>query len=169
MRPWPADRARSPVPDHAAAVHSPQGTHAVVVGAGPAGVSAALALAARTERITLVDRADVPGPEWEARPRPADVRAVLESPQVVVRAGLEVVGLVLRDDGDGARVGGVLVRSRRAGGAVTELEADLVVDARGAVAVPVSVAATAARRGRGRDRPRPADGSVSTPWPARAG
>jgi glycine/D-amino acid oxidase-like deaminating enzyme len=157
------------VPDHATAAPSPPGTHAVVVGAGAAGRSAALALADRTERITLIDRADVPGPEWEARPRPADVRAVLESPQVVVRAGLEVVGLVLRDDGDGIRVGGVLVCSRRAGGAVTELGADLVVDARGPVAVPVSVAVAPARRGRGRDRPRPAGGSVTTPWPARAG
>jgi glycine/D-amino acid oxidase-like deaminating enzyme len=143
----------------------------VVVGAGPAGVSAALALATRTERVTLVDRADVPGPEWVARPRPAGVRAVLESPQVVVRAGLEVVGLLLRDDGDGdgTRVGGVLVRSRRAGGAVAELAADLVVDARGQVAVPMSVAANPASRGRGRDRPRPDGGSVTTPWPARAG
>jgi NADPH-dependent 2,4-dienoyl-CoA reductase/sulfur reductase-like enzyme len=158
------------VPDHAAtAAHSARGTHAVVVGAGPAGVAAALALAARTERITLVDRADVPGPEWEARPRPADVRAVLESPQVVVRAGLEVVGLVVRDDGGEARVGGVLVRSRRAGGAVTEIGADLVVDARGPVPVPVSVAATPARRGRGRNGPRPSGGSVATSWPAQAG
>ena len=156
------------MPDHAAtAVRSAPGTHAVVVGAGPAGVAAALALAARTERITLVDRADVPGPEWEARPRPADVRAVLESPQVVVRAGLEVVGLVVRDDGGEPRVGGVLVRSRRAQGSVTEIGADLVIDARGPVPVPVSVAATPTRRGRGRDRPRPADGSVTAPWPAR--
>jgi NADPH-dependent 2,4-dienoyl-CoA reductase/sulfur reductase-like enzyme len=158
------------VPDHAAtAAHSARGTHAVVVGAGPAGVAAALALAARTERITLVDRADVPGPEWEARPRPADVRAVLESPQVVVRAGLEVVGLVVRDDGGEPRVGGVLVRSRHAGGAVTEIGADFVVDARGPVPVPVSVAATPARRGRGRNRPRPSGGSVATSWPAQAG
>ncbi len=77
-------------------------THAVVIGAGPTGRAAALALAARTERVTLVDRADVPGPEWEARPRAADVRAILESPQVVVRAGLEVVGLVVADDADDA-------------------------------------------------------------------
>ena len=142
-------------------------THAVVIGAGPAGRAAALALAARTERVTLVDRADVPGPEWEAHPRPADVRAVLESPQVVVRAGLEVVGLVVRDDGGEPRVGGVLVRSRRAGGSITEIGADLVLDARGPVPVPVSVATTPARPGRGHDRPRPAGGSVTTPWPAR--
>lgn len=139
------------MPGHAAtAAHSAQGTHAVVVGAGPAGAAAALALAATTERVTLIDRADVPGPEWEARPRPADVAAVLESPQVVVRAGLEVVGLVVRDDGGEPRVGGVLVRSRHAGGPVTEIGADVVVDARGPVPVPVpvpvSVAATPARR-----------------------
>ena len=154
-------------------------------------MAAALALAARTERVTLVDRADVPGPEWEARPRPADVRAMLESPQVVVRAGLEVVGLVVADDADdpddadgaGAdagrgttdgrepRIGGVLVRPRRApDGPVTEIAADLVIDARGPVPVPASVAALPARRGRGHDRPRPADGSdAGRTWPAQAG
>jgi len=159
-------------------------THAVVIGAGPTGRAAALALAARTERVTLVDRADVPGPEWEARPRAADVRAILESPQVVVRAGLEVVGLVVADDADDPdregrgttdgrepRIGGVLVRPRRSPGApVTELAADLVIDARGPVPVPASVAALPARRGRGRDRPRPVDGSdAGSTWPAQAG
>ena len=92
-RPWPADRARSPVPDHAAtAVHSAHGhpRRGRRRGAGRRGRRPGSG--GPTERITLVDRADVPGPEWEARPRPADVRAVLESPQVVVRAGLEVVG-----------------------------------------------------------------------------
>ena len=135
------------------------GSHAVVVGAGPAGVAAALALARTTERVTLIDRADVPGRAWEERPRPAEVREVLASPQVVVRAGLEVVGFVVGFAGGGgvrrpaggrratmvggrssasvAGVVGVLVRSRRQlAGAPTEILADLVVDARGDEAVP---------------------------------
>ncbi len=157
---------------------APPATHAVVIGAGATGRAAALALAARTERVTLVDRADVPDPEWEARPRSADVRAILESPQVVVRAGLEVVGLVVADGGRRGsedarepRIGGVLVRPRRSPGApVTEIAADLVVDARGVAPVPASVAAFPARQGRGRSRPRPVDGSdAGRPRPAEAG
>ena len=145
-------------------------THAVVIGAGPAGVAAALALAARTERVTLVDRADVPGPEWEARPRSADVRAVLASPQVVVRAGLEVVGLIVRDDG---RAGGVLVRSRRAGvgAALTEIFADLVVDARGPVPAPARIgdlSAPVTRQGRGHEGPRPEAAGDAGGWTALA-
>ncbi|HKY68688.1 MAG TPA: FAD-dependent oxidoreductase, partial [Acidimicrobiales bacterium] len=42
--------------------------HAVVVGAGPDGVEAALVLARLVERVTLVDAADVPGPEWQDGP-----------------------------------------------------------------------------------------------------
>jgi hypothetical protein len=168
------------VPDHAAAkgeAHVCPGSHAVVIGAGPAGVAAALALAARTERVTLIDRADVPGPEWEARPKPAAVRDVLASPQVVVRAGLEVVGFVLvsdirrsaggrrerRPDGTPSRIGGVLVRPRRAGAGVpTEIVADVVVDARGPVAIAATLAAWSGRttrRGRGHAWPRPVDAS----------
>ncbi len=153
-------------------------THAVVIGAGPAGRAAALALAARTERVTLVDRADVPGPEWEARPRSADVQAILESPQVVVRAGLEVVGLIVADDAGGhdgvgdtggePRIRGVLVRPRRAPDApASEIAADLVVDARGPA--PATIAVPPARQGRGHDRPRPVGRSDVYPWPARAG
>lgn len=105
--------------------------HAVVVGAGPDGVAAALVLARLVERVTLVDAADVPGPEWQDGPggrrRSDAVRRVLESPQVVVRAGLRVTGLRIVAD----RVTGVLVRSRRAApGPPDLLDADLVVDAR---------------------------------------
>ena len=166
------------MPDHAevasGVARSARATHAVVIGAGPAGLAAALALAARTERVTLIDRADVPGPEWEARPRPAAVRAILESPQVVVRAGLEVVGLVAAegavDDGVEPPIRGVLVRPRRSPDApATEIGADLVVDARGPAPVPASIAVPRARRGRDRDRPRPVVGSVVHPWPAEAG
>jgi hypothetical protein len=159
-----------------------------VIGAGAAGIAAALALASRTERVTLVDRADVPGPEWEARPRPDGVRAVLASPQVVVRAGLEVVGFVLAtddgpdrpdrpdrpsDDGlDGIdRISGVLVRSRRArAGAPAEIAADLVVDARGPVAVLASLSTWSdrtTRRGRDHVRPRPVEMSDADGWAAR--
>lgn len=106
--------------------------HAVVVGAGPDGVEAALVLARLVERVTLVDAADVPGPEWQDGPggrrRPDAVRRVLESPQVVVRAGLAVVGLRVV----AGRVEGLAVRSRRAApGPPDTIDADLVVDARG--------------------------------------
>jgi 2-polyprenyl-6-methoxyphenol hydroxylase-like FAD-dependent oxidoreductase len=61
--------------------------------------------------------------EWVTR------RRVIESPQVLVRAGLEVPGLMVRH----GRVTGVEVRSRAGGrdGPVALIEADLVVDATG--------------------------------------
>ncbi|HKE74058.1 MAG TPA: FAD-dependent monooxygenase [Acidimicrobiales bacterium] len=61
--------------------------------------------------------------EWTVR------RRVLESPQIVVRSGLEVCGLVVRD----GRARGVEVRARRAGtaGPVVTIDADLIVDAGG--------------------------------------
>jgi 2-polyprenyl-6-methoxyphenol hydroxylase-like FAD-dependent oxidoreductase len=61
--------------------------------------------------------------EWTVR------RRVLESPQIVVRSGLEVCGLVVRD----GRARGVEVRARRAGTAapVVTIDADLIVDAGG--------------------------------------
>jgi 2-polyprenyl-6-methoxyphenol hydroxylase-like FAD-dependent oxidoreductase len=66
--------------------------------------------------------------EWVTRQR------VLATPQVIVRPGLQVTGLVLDGRPDrGGRVRGVDVRSRAAGsgGAVERIEADLVVDASG--------------------------------------
>lgn len=169
------------------------GSHAVVVGAGTAGVAAALALARTTERVTLIDRADVPSPAWEARPRPAAVREVLASPQVVVRAGLEVVGFVVdagvRRSAGGrrtrrspapdttsiggtatGRVAGVLVRSRHRAAAPTEILADLVIDARGDEAVPARLddwSDRVTRRGRDHEGSRPVEMPSSGGWAAR--
>jgi 2-polyprenyl-6-methoxyphenol hydroxylase-like FAD-dependent oxidoreductase len=178
----------------------PHPTHAVVIGAGLGGLAAAQALSRHVERVTLLERDDLPtrpasragvpqgrhlqvlqpgglaaledllpgvgvelraggavplrAPEdllwmtpagWVPRfPAPARHvllsasreliewtvrRRVLESPQVLVRAGLEVTGLTVAR----GRVGGVALRSRRAGtaGPTVTIDADLVVDASG--------------------------------------
>lgn len=107
------------------------GPHAVVVGAGPTGLAFADTLGRRLERVTLIERHDIPdhgAPGDRAAPDPpaAAVRRVLHAPRIVVRPGLEVVGLVFRP----GRVLGVEVVARRGGGRVTIL-ADLVVDATG--------------------------------------
>ena len=109
------------------------GPHAVVVGAGPTGLALADALGRRLERVTLIERHDIPdhgAPGDRAAPDPpaAAVRRVLHAPRIVVRPGLEVVGLVFRP----GRVLGVEVVSRRGGGrAPVTILADLVVDATG--------------------------------------
>ena len=107
--------------------------HAIVIGAGPEGLACAEVLGLRLERVTLIERHDIPdhgAPGDTACPaRPAAaLRRVLDAPRVVVRPGLEVVALVLCPD----RVRGVAVRPRRGGARepVTIL-ADLVVDATG--------------------------------------
>jgi 2-polyprenyl-6-methoxyphenol hydroxylase-like FAD-dependent oxidoreductase len=158
--------------------------HAVVVGAGPAGLAAALALGRHAERVTVVERDDVadrlgvrscarPGPHAQlvgvtalaalerlvpgfrddavaagavplVVPAPGGGpglaasrelmtavlrRRALESPRVVMRAGLEARGLAV--DGGGC-VRAVEVGSRRAGGGpVAAIDGDLVVDAGG--------------------------------------
>jgi 2-polyprenyl-6-methoxyphenol hydroxylase-like FAD-dependent oxidoreductase len=169
---------------------SPLAAHALVVGAGPAGLAAAQALSRHVERVTIVERDDLPErPSGHAGVpldphahllRPADLaalehlipgfgsdlmaagavalrvprgrrpagggdvllsasgelvtcalrRRVFESPQVLVREGLDVRGLAV--DGRG-RVRGVEVRPRRAGdgGITATIDADLVVDAGG--------------------------------------
>ena len=169
---------------------TPLAAHALVVGAGPAGLAAAQALSRHVERVTIVERDDLPErPSGHAGVpldphahllRPADLaalellvpgfrsdlvaagavalqvprgrrpagggevllsasgelvtcalrRRVFESPQVLVREGLEVQGLAADDRG---RVRGVEVRRRRAGdgGTTVTIDADLVVDAGG--------------------------------------
>ena len=112
---------------------SSAGPHAVVVGDGPTGLALADALGRRLERVTLIERHDIPdhgAPGDRAVPGPpaAAVRRVLHAPRVVVRPGLEVVGLVFRP----GRVLGVQVVARRDGGrAPVTIPADLVVDATG--------------------------------------
>jgi 2-polyprenyl-6-methoxyphenol hydroxylase-like FAD-dependent oxidoreductase len=187
----------------------PSESHAVVIGAGMGGLATAQALSRHVERVTLIERDDLPD-RPETRPGvpqarhvhvlqagglaalerllpgfgaelvvrgavrldvPRDVcwlsaagwmppldrpqrpmlsatrdliesvtrRLVLETPQVIVRSGLEVVGLILdRDARTGGRhrrgaVRGVEVRARAAGttGAIERIAADLVVDASG--------------------------------------
>ena len=106
--------------------------HAVVIGAGLDGLAAAHALGHHLERVTLVERDDVPDRAAPGTMVPHSryvhaLRRVLDSPQVVMRAGLEVVGLVVVAD----RVRGVDVRPRRAVGAAAAavtIDADLVVD-----------------------------------------
>ena len=178
----------------------PLAAHAVVVGAGFAGLAAAQALSHHVERVTIVERDDLPErpsarpgvpqgrhlhvlqpggsaalerllpgfraellaagatelrvPEdvlwmtpagWAPRGpgRPDHVllsasreltewavrRRVYESPQILVRAGLEVRGLVVRD----GRVAGVDVRSWHAehDAPTVTIDADIVVDASG--------------------------------------
>jgi 2-polyprenyl-6-methoxyphenol hydroxylase-like FAD-dependent oxidoreductase len=178
----------------------PLAAHAVVVGAGFAGLTAAQALSHHVERVTIVERDDLPErpsarpgvpqgrhlhvlqpggsaalerllPGFEAEMLaagaiavgvPEDVlwmtpagwapripareghvllsasreltewavrRRVFESPQILVRSGLEVRGLVIR----GGRVQGIDVRSRRADrdGPTVTIDANVVVDASG--------------------------------------
>jgi hypothetical protein len=108
--------------------------HAVVIGASLAGLAAAEALGRHVERVTLVERDDLPtavASLWSATDRHHQraLRRVLASPRVVVRSGLEASGLWI----DGGRVRGVHVRPRRLGttGRELTLEADLVVEASG--------------------------------------
>jgi hypothetical protein len=157
--------------------HGPR--HAVVVGAGMCGLTAAQALSGHFERVTLVERHDLPGRPTNRsgtpQSRPADVlqpdclaalerllpgfgaalvasgavrpasqalvewvtrRLVMDTPQIIVRSGLEVTGLVVTQPpapGTGGRVRAVAVRPRGAATAIpTEcIVADLVVDASG--------------------------------------
>jgi hypothetical protein len=108
--------------------------HAVVIGASLAGLAAAETLGRHVERVTLVERNDLPeavASLWSATDRHHQraLRRVLASPRVVVRSGLEASGVWL----DGGRVRGVHVRPRRLGttGRALLLEADLVVEASG--------------------------------------
>jgi hypothetical protein len=108
--------------------------HAVVIGASLAGLAAAEALGRHVERVTLVERDDLPeavASLWSAgdRRHQRALRRVLASPRVVVRSGLEASGIWV----DGGRVRGVHVRPRRLGatGRALLLEADLVVEASG--------------------------------------
>ena len=178
----------------------PLAAHAVVVGAGLAGLTAAQALSRHVERVTIVERDDLPErpsarpgvpqgrhlhvlqpggsaalerllPGFEAEMLAAGAtpvripedalwmtpqgwaprfpardghvvlsasreltewavrRRVFESPQILVRSGLDVRGLVIRD----GRVQGIDVRSRRAdrGAPTVTIDADVVVDASG--------------------------------------
>jgi NADPH-dependent 2,4-dienoyl-CoA reductase/sulfur reductase-like enzyme len=108
--------------------------HAVVIGASLAGLAAAEALGRHVERVTLVERDDLPtavASLWSATDRHHQraLRRVLASPRVVVRSGLEASGVWI----DGGRVRGVHVRPRWLGstGRALTIEADLVVDASG--------------------------------------
>lgn len=108
--------------------------HAVVVGAGLDGLAAARALGHHLERVTLVERDDLPDHTVRGTTVPHTrylraLRRVLDSPTVVVRAGLEVVGIACSP----GRVIGVEVCRRRGDTArpVTIIAADLVVDATG--------------------------------------
>jgi choline dehydrogenase-like flavoprotein len=108
--------------------------HAVVVGAGLDGLAAAHALGNHIERVTLVERDDLPdhtvhGTTVSHIRYLRALRRVLDSPTVVVRAGLEVVGIACSP----GRVLGVEVCPRRGDTArpVTTIAADLVVDATG--------------------------------------
>ncbi|HET6772394.1 MAG TPA: NAD(P)-binding protein [Acidimicrobiales bacterium] len=108
--------------------------HAVVIGASLAGLAAAEALGRHVERVTLVERDDLPtavASLWSATDRHHQraLRRVLASPRVVVRSGLEASGVWI----DGGRVRGVHVRPRWLGstGRALTIEADLVVEASG--------------------------------------
>lgn len=122
--------------------------HALVIGAGLVGLAVAHALGVHLERVTLVERGDLPDRSGPVGAVPSNgharlLRRILASPPVVVRAGLEATGLVV----DGRQVCGVEVRPRAAftmaatgttGAAAApivrppfEIGADLVVDATG--------------------------------------
>jgi hypothetical protein len=107
--------------------------HAVVIGAGPDGLAFAEALGLRLDRVTLIERHDIPDHgapgDTDSPARPAEaLRRVLDAPRVVVRPGLEVVALVLTP----GRVRGVEVLPRCGGaGEPMTILADLVVDATG--------------------------------------
>jgi hypothetical protein len=118
----------------------PRPEHAVVVGAGLDGLTVALALGRRLERVTLVERRDLPdrsgrGDGLAARRVAHALTRVLDCPAVVVRSGLELVGLAFSP----GRVVGVVVRGRGCGDdhPVT-IGADLVIDAIGAHDVPAA-------------------------------
>lgn len=111
----------------------PHPLHAVVIGAGLDGLAAVQALGRHLERVTLIERGDLPdhvvaGTSRRSRHR-HELRLVLDAPQVVVRAGLEAVALAV----ESGHVVGVVVRSRRADVRPTTvtIAADLVVDASG--------------------------------------
>lgn len=108
--------------------------HAVVIGAGLHGLAAAHALGNHLERVTLLEREDLPDRVASRTCGPPSrylgaLRRVLDCPQVVVRAGLEAVGLALAS----GRACGVEVRPREGAPRCPSLAilADLVVDARG--------------------------------------
>ncbi|HEY7069608.1 MAG TPA: FAD-binding protein [Acidimicrobiales bacterium] len=186
--------------DRRTTTHPPLAAHAVVVGAGLAGLTAAQALSRHVERVTIVERDDLPErpsarpgvpqgrhlhvlqpggsaalerllPGFEAELLAAGAtpvripedalwmspqgwsprfpardghvvlsasreliewavrRRVFESPQILVRSGLDVRGLVIRD----GRAQGIDVRSRRADrtSPTVTIDANVVVDASG--------------------------------------
>ncbi len=115
--------------------------HAVVVGASLTGLVAAETLGRHVERVTLVERDDLPQALVSLRGVAGGhhhlraLRRVLAAPRVVVRSGLEASGLEV----ESGRVRGVEVRPRSvdARGPALTLHADLVVDASGrATAAP---------------------------------
>jgi hypothetical protein len=129
---------RAPAVPPTTRTHPP---HAVVVGASLDGLAAAHVLGHHLERVTLVERDDLPdrvAPRTGRRPLPYidALRRVLDSPQVVVRAGLEAVGLSIT----AGRVDGVEVCSRRvvATAPAMVIAADLVVDAGEGATVPAT-------------------------------
>ena len=111
--------------------------HAVVVGASLSGLAAAEALGRHVERVTLVERDDLPQSlvslPGEARSgghhHLRALRRILAAPRVVVRCGLEATGIRI----ESGRVRGVDVapRSSTDGLAGLTLHADLVVEASG--------------------------------------
>jgi hypothetical protein len=108
--------------------------HAVVVGASLGGLAAAEALGRHVERVTLVERDDLPQslvalPSGTGGHRLRALRRILAAPRVVVRCGLEATGIRI----ESGRVRGVDVRARSAAARVPELalHADLVVEASG--------------------------------------
>jgi phytoene dehydrogenase-like protein len=110
-------------------------SHAVVVGASLSGLAAAEALGRHVERVTLVERDDLPqslvslpgasGGKHHLRA----LRRILAAPRVVVRCGLEATGVLV----EAGRVRGVEVQARSAVAGLPglALRADLVVEASG--------------------------------------